>query len=87
MNRHVSFDASRPFNALPNLPPKAKLETTGALKACIAARTALAELKALGPLIPNQLILINSIPLFEAQASSEIETIVTTGDRLFRLAD
>ena len=83
----MGFNASRPFNALPVLPPRAKLETTGALKACIAARAALAELKALGQLIPNQSILINSIPLLEAQASSEIENIVTTGDRLFRFAD
>ena len=59
----MSFDAGHPFNALPLLPPKAKLETTPALKACIAARAALAELKALGSLIPNQSILINSIPL------------------------
>ena len=83
----MSFDPSRPFNELPQLPPKAKLESTTALKACIEARAALAELKALGGLIPNQSILINSIPLLEAQASSEIENIVTTGDRLFRFAD
>jgi len=31
--------------------------------------------------------LINSIPLLEAQASSEIENIVTTSDALFRAAD
>ncbi len=31
-------------------------------------------------------MLINSIPLLEAQASSEIENIVTTADRLFRYA-
>lgn len=38
-------------------------------------------------LIPNQAVLINSIPLLEAQASSEIENIVTTTDRLFRFAN
>jgi Fic family protein len=32
-------------------------------------------------------VLINSIPLLEAQASSEIENIVTTTDRLFRFAN
>ena len=32
-------------------------------------------------------MLINSIPLLEAQASSEIENIVTTADRLFRYAN
>ena len=83
----MSFEAGQPFNALPLLPPRAKLETPQALKACIGARAALAELKALGGLIPNPSILINSIPLLEAQASSEIENIVTTGDRLFRFAD
>ena len=85
--RHVGFEATQPFNALPLLPPRAKLETPQALKACIGARAALAELKALGGLIPNPSILINSIPRLEAQASSEIENIVTTGDRLFRFAD
>ena len=40
-----------------------------------------------GNLIPNQAMLINSIPLLEAQASSEIENIVTTADRLFRYAN
>ena len=38
-------------------------------------------------MIPNQSISINSIPLLEAQASSEIENIVTTADRLFRFAN
>ena len=32
-------------------------------------------------------MLINSIPLLEAQASSEIENIVTTTNRLFRYAN
>ena len=37
-------------------------------------------------LLPNPTILINTLPLLEAQASSEIEQIVTTADRLFRFA-
>ncbi|MCV3242074.1 hypothetical protein OHD58_19430 [Mesorhizobium sp. ZC-5] len=57
------------------------------LKACIAARAALAELRVSGQLIPNQAVLVNSIPLLEAQASSEMENIVTTMDRLFRFAN
>ena len=76
----------RPYNDLPALPPKEDVETKAVLKACIAARAALAELKVAGELIPNQSVLINSIPLLEAQASSEIENIVTTTDRLFRFA-
>jgi Fic family protein len=53
----------------------------------VTARAALAELKQAGQLIPNQAVLINSIPLLEAQASSEIENIVTTTDRLFQFAN
>ncbi len=34
-------------------------------------------------MIPNQGVLINTIPLLEAQASSEIENIVTTTDQMF----
>ncbi len=35
-------------------------------------------------LIPNPAVLINTLPLLEARASSEIENIVTTADQLFR---
>ena len=82
-----SFDSRRPHNELPDLPPDAETETKAILRSCIAARAALAELRASGKLIPNQAVLINSIPLLEAQASSEIEHIVTTADRLFRHAN
>ena len=66
-----------PFNALPLLPPKADLETKAVLKRCIIARAALPELKQAAELIPNQSVLINTLPLLEAQASSEIENIIT----------
>jgi Fic family protein len=62
------------------------LETKAVLKALVGARAALAELKQAGELIPNQSILINTLPVLEARASSEIENIVTTADRLFRFA-
>jgi len=54
------------------------VETRRILKPCIEARAVLAELKQAGELIHNQGILINTIPLLEAQASSAIEHIVTT---------
>lgn len=73
-----------PYNDLPLLPPAIELETRTVLKQCIAARAALAELKQAAELIPNQGVLINALPLLEAQASSEIENIVTTTDRLFQ---
>lgn len=80
------FDKLQPFNDLPHLPPAVDLETRAVLKQCIEARAAVAELKAAAELIPNQAILINTLPLLEAKSSSEIENIVTTTDALFRHA-
>jgi Fic family protein len=73
-----------PHNQLPALPPARELESRAVLKACIEARAALAELKQAAELIPNQAMLINTIPLLEAKDSSEIENIVTTTDQLFQ---
>ncbi len=56
------------------------------LRKCVGARAALAELKQAAELIPNASMLINTLPVLEAQASSEIENIVTTADELFRHA-
>jgi len=78
------FLPDKPFNDLPLLPPKGEIETKATLKKAISAGRALAELKGLGETIPNQAILLNSIILQEAKASSEIENIVTTHDALFR---
>lgn len=76
-----------PHNQLPLLPPDDELlETKPVLKACIVARTALAELKKAGELILNQSMLINLLPLLEAKDSSEIESIFTTTDELFKYA-
>jgi Fic family protein len=70
---------------LPLLPPPIEaIETRAILKQCISARAALGELKQVAELIPNQAMLINTLPLLEARASSEIENIVTTTDELFR---
>ncbi len=80
------FAPDQAYNALPPLPPRVELETRAVLKACISARAALAALQQSCRLIPNPAVLINSIPLLEAQASSEIENIVTTADALFRYA-
>ena len=74
----------RPYNDLPRLPPNIDLETKPVLRRCIGARAALAELKQAAELIPNSAILINTLPLLEARASSGIENIVTTADKLFR---
>jgi Fic family protein len=79
-----NWQADQPYNDLPLLPPATELETREVLRACILARAALAELKQAALLIPNPAVLINTLPLLEAQSSSEIENIVTTTDKLFR---
>lgn len=86
-NTISAWQPDRPYNALPLLPPTAALETHTILKQCILARAALAELKQAAELIPNPAMLINTLPLLEAQASSAIENIVTTKDRLFQFRD
>ena len=82
----MAYRSNEPYNALPLLPPVGDIETARVLRKCITASRALAELKGVGNLIPDQSILINSIPLQEARLSSEIENIVTTQDELFRAA-
>jgi Fic family protein len=84
----ADFDPKKPYNDLPDLPPPLELiETTEILKTCIKSRVALAELKQAAELIPNSAVLVNALPLLEARASSEIENIVTTTDKLFEFAD
>jgi Fic family protein len=84
----MTFDPTVPFNDLPPLPPPLdSIETAAILKKCISARVALAELKQAAELIPNATVLVNALPLLEAQASSEIENIVTTTDKLLEYMD
>lgn len=78
------FDRAKPFNDLPLLPPTARLETEAVLKAAIRASRSLAELKGRTRTVPNPAILLNTIALQEARASSEIEAIFTTSDELYR---
>jgi len=84
----TDFNPEVPYNDLPALPPPVdQIETNQILKRCIKARVALAELKQAAELIPNSAVLVNALPLLEARASSEIENIVTTTDKLFEFAD
>jgi Fic family protein len=78
------WQPDRPYNDLPHLPPKSEIETKAVLKQCAPARAALGELKQAAFRIPNQSMLINTLPLLEARASSEIENIVTSTDKMFR---
>ncbi|WP_320002390.1 Fic family protein [Shiella aurantiaca] len=80
-----NINPSKPFNDLPLLPPPLeKVEAIQILKQESKAAVALAELKGLARTLPNQGILINAIVLKEAQASSEVENIITTHDKLYQ---
>lgn len=83
----ASFDPKHPYD-LPPLPPRnIILETMPILKACVEARVALAALNEAVARLPNPDVLLSSLVLLEAKASSEVENIVTTTDRLFQFAD
>lgn len=94
MSPKIDFDTmippdwhpDHPYNTLPLLPPGQEIETRAVLKRCITARAALAELKQAAELIPNQNMLVNTLPLLEAKDSSEIENIVTSTDKLFQFS-
>jgi Fic family protein len=80
----VKMNRDKPFNNLKELPPNSNIETIDILKQVNKSNKALAELKAYSELIPNKEILISSLVLQEAKASSEIENIVTTNDSLYK---
>lgn len=74
-----------PFNSLPPLPPKKELvESTVILKQLVKSSVALAELKGIVHILPNPQILFNAVILKEARASSEIENVITTQDKLYQ---
>jgi Fic family protein len=70
---------------IPRMPPSGvDFDAPELLKALAQAHRHLAELKGCAKSIPNQGILINTLTLQEAKASSEIESFVTTQDELFQ---
>ena len=85
MSKSVQYDRNIPYNDLPLLPPpEEKVITIEVLKSLNSANKALAELKGLAKKLPNQAMLVNTIALREAKASTEIENIFTTDDELYR---
>ena len=75
----------QPFNELPFLPPEKEItETKKVLRQTISASIALAELKGVVNTLPNPEILLNAVILREAKASSEIENVITTQDKLYQ---
>ncbi len=69
---------------VPLLPLSIDLETKPILKKLTEAHRALAELKGVTEIMPNQGILIDTLSLQEAKDSSAIENILTTHDDLYK---
>ncbi len=78
------YDPTTSWNDLPKLPPLADIESRDILKACISAMADLARVNALVKILPNESVLVHTLPLQEARRSSEIENIFTTSDELYR---
>ena len=66
------------------LPLQKDLETKVILKQVALSERALGELKGVIQKVPNESVLISTLFLQEAKASSEVENIVTTHDEIFR---
>jgi len=85
MSEQIPYDRNQPYNQLPLLPPPDdKVVTVEILQAVNKANKALAELKGISKKLPNQSMLVNTIALREAKASTEIENIFTTDEELYR---
>jgi Fic family protein len=79
----TTWSKDKPFNQLPDLPPKGFVVDAEISAALVAARVALARADQAAALMPNLEVLLSATAISEAQASSEIENIVTTRDALF----
>lgn len=78
-------DRTQPYNSLPLLPPVNEIENDiDVLKKLVTASRALAAVNSSILRLPNPLMLVNTIALQEAQASTAIENIFTTDDELFK---
>lgn len=72
------------MSSLNMLPPSVDVETKAILKQLSQTYRFLAELKGVSKTIPNESILINTLPLLEAKDSSAIENIITTHDEIYK---
>lgn len=69
---------------LQTLPPKKEVETKAVLKQLAPAHRYLAELKGVSKTIPNETVLLYTLPLLEAKDSSAVENIITTHDEIYK---
>ncbi|MCA1763825.1 MAG: Fic family protein [Flavobacteriales bacterium] len=81
----INPDRNLPWNGLPDLPiSESFYRNVEVLEQLGEAKAALARLHGRSAVIPNQAMLVNTISLQEAKASSEIENIFTTDDELYK---
>jgi Fic family protein len=81
----AKYDRSIPFNDLPLLPPPAETENDPEiLRKLVSASRALATFNSNVLRLPNPTMLVNTIALQEAKASTAIENIFTTEDELYK---
>lgn len=80
----MAYDRTTPFNDLPLLPPQNIDDDVDILKKLVSASRALAGVNSNVQRLPNPSMLINTIALQEAKASSAIENIFTTEDELYK---
>lgn len=81
----INPNRNLPWNDIPPLPIHEDLyRTTDIFEKLGDAKAAIARLQGRSVVIPNQGLLINTISLQEAKASSAIENIFTTDDELYR---
>ncbi|SDF49841.1 Fic/DOC family N-terminal [Dyadobacter soli] len=81
----INPDRNIPWNDLPELPISEELyRNIDVYEALANAKAALGRLQGRSIAIPNQAMLINTISLQEAKASSAIENIFTTDDELYK---
>jgi len=85
MSYLINPDRTKPWNDLPDLPIEPQYyRDLDIFEQLGEAKAAIARLQGRSAAIPNKGILINSISLQEAKASSEIENIFTTDDELYK---
>src|SRR5437879_3816654 len=77
------FKATYPFD-LPELPPEIMCNNESFNKMLLLARTELAELKGYSSSLPNPMLLLSPAIIKESVASSEIENINTTVEKVLQ---
>jgi Fic family protein len=85
MPYRVNPDRNQPWNGLSDLPiEESYYRTLEIYEQLVNSKAAISRLQGRSAAIPNQGMLINTISLQEAKASSAIENIFTTDDELYK---